>query len=374
MARTGSGKTAAFLLPMFQKLHERDKGTRASSGPRALIMSPTRELALQTFKFAKQFGKYLDFKAAVILGGDKIEDQFEVMHEKPDVIIATPGRFLHICIEMNLKLSSIEYVVFDEADRLFEMGFKEQLNEILSKLPVDNRQTLLFSATLPQSLVEFARAGLQNPVLIRLDVESKLSDKLRMAFLQCRNEDKLAILIYLLKNIIKAAKNPAEFAANNSDSSKKMEQTLIFVATKHHVEFLKDLLESLGYIVSYAYSSLDQTARQINIAKFQNKKSSIMIVTDVAARGIDIPMLDNVINMNFPAKAKLFVHRVGRVARAGQAGNSFTLVSNDELPYMHELHEFLSKQIKFATEDMTGDGLISTFFKCCLYFIHVFYL
>lgn len=264
---------------------------------------------------------------------------------------------MHICVEMNLKLHSIEYVVFDEADRLFEMGFKEQLNEILNKLPIDNRQTLLFSATLPLSLVEFARAGLQNPTLIRLDVESKLSDKLKMAFFQCRIEDKLPFLIYLINNVIKSVKNPSQMSRDRyDDNPRRLEQTLIFVATRHHVEFLKDLLETLGYNISYVYSSLDQTARQINIAKFQQKKTSIMIVTDVAARGIDIPMLDNVINFNFPAKAKLFVHRVGRVARAGNYGNSFSMVTSDELPYMHELYEFLSKQIKFATDDMKPDG------------------
>lgn len=257
---------------------------------------------------------------------------------------------------MNLKLSSIEYVVFDEADRLFEMGFKEQLNEILNKLPSENRQTLLFSATLPGSLVEFARAGLQNPTLIRLDVESKLSDKLKMAFFQCRIEDKLPFLIYLLNNVIKAVKNPVEYLKQADDDSKRLEQTIIFVATRHHVEFLRELLETLGYSVSYVYSSLDQTARQINIAKFQQKKTSIMIVTDVAARGIDIPMLDNVINFNFPAKAKLFVHRVGRVARAGNYGNSFSMITTDELPYMHELFEFLSKQIRFASDNMDSNG------------------
>jgi ATP-dependent RNA helicase DDX54/DBP10 len=253
---------------------------------------------------------------------------------------------------MNYKLNSIEYVVFDEADRLFEMGFKEQLNEILNKLPTENRQTLLFSATLPASLVEFARAGLQNPMLIRLDIESKLSDKLRTAFFQCRNDDKLALLIYLLSNIIKAVKKPEK----QHHSDRKLEQTIIFVATKHHVEFLKDLLEELDYSVSYCYSSLDQTARQINIGKFQTRKTSIMIVTDVAARGIDIPMLDNVINFNFPAKAKLFIHRVGRVARAGNYGNAYSFVANDELPYMHELYEFLTKQIRFAKDDMDANG------------------
>jgi ATP-dependent RNA helicase DDX54/DBP10 len=135
---------------------------------------------------------------------------------------------------MNLKLTSIEYMVFDEADRLFEMGFKEQLNEILNKLP-ETRQTLLFSATLPQSLVEFARAGLQNPTLIRLDTESKLSDKLKLAFFQTRIEDKLPFLIYLLTNVIKAVKHPRD--EKPETANKRLEQTIIFVATKHHVEF-----------------------------------------------------------------------------------------------------------------------------------------
>lgn len=229
------------------------------------------------------------------------------------------------------------------------MGFKEQLNEILSKLP-ESRQTLLFSATLPQSLVEFARAGLQSPTLIRLDTESKLSDKLKIAFFHCRAEDKLAFLIYLIENIIKAVKNPSQHP------DKKLEQTIIFVATKHHVEFLRELLLELGYLVSYAYSSLDQAARQINLGKFQAKKTSILIVTDVAARGLDIPMLDNVINFNFPAKAKLYVHRVGRVARAGNYGSSYSLVTNDELPYMYELFEILAKPIRFATDEMSPDG------------------
>lgn len=238
------------------------------------------------------------------------------------------------------------------------MGFKDQLNEILHKLPTENRQTLLFSATLPQSLVEFARAGLQNPILIRLDIDSKLSDKLKMAYFQCRIEDKLAITIYLLNDIIKSVRNPAD-----KPYDQRLTQTLIFVATKHHVEFLRDLLDKLGYNVSYAYSSLDQTARQINIAKFQSKKTSIMIVTDVAARGIDIPMLDYVINFNFPAQPKLFVHRVGRVARAGEYGTSFSLITSDELPFMHELHEFLSKQIRFTSDNIDPEGKQNFFQK-----------
>lgn len=162
MARTGSGKTACFLIPLFEKL----KARSAKAGARALILSPTRELALQTLKFMKDIGRFTGLRSAVILGGDSMDDQFSAIHGNPDIIVATPGRFLHVCVEMDLKLSSIEYIVFDEADRLFEMGFGEQLADILNRLQ-DTRQTLLFSATLPKVLVEFAKAGLGDPVLIR---------------------------------------------------------------------------------------------------------------------------------------------------------------------------------------------------------------
>ncbi|XP_033727163.1 ATP-dependent RNA helicase DDX54-like [Pecten maximus] len=334
MARTGSGKTAAFLLPMFEKL----KMHTAKSGARALILSPTRELALQTLKFTKELGKFTSLKAAVILGGDKMDDQFSSLHGNPDIIIATPGRLLHVLVEMNLRLMNVEYVVFDEADRLFEMGFQEQLLEIIHRLP-ESRQTLLFSATLPKLLVEFAKAGLHDPTLLRLDVESKLSNQLEMSFFHCREDDKPALLLHILKNVIEDGR-----------------QSVIFVATKHHVEYLNLLLEKADISSTYIYSSLDQTARKINIAKFQLKKVKVLIVTDLAARGIDIPLLDNVINYNFPAKSKLFVHRVGRVARAGRSGTAFSLVAQDEVPYLIDLHVFLGRPLKVVTSQTGKDG------------------
>ncbi|XP_032899031.1 ATP-dependent RNA helicase DDX54 [Amblyraja radiata] len=329
MARTGSGKTAAFLIPLFEQL----KVHHSQTGARALIITPTRELALQTMKFTKELGKFAGFKTALILGGDKMEDQFAALHENPDIIIGTPGRLMHVVVEMNLKLHKVEYVVFDEADRLFEMGFAEHLQEIIQRLP-ESRQTLLFSATLPKQLVEFARAGLTEPVLIRLDVDTKLNDQLRLAFFHVRSDDKSSVLLYLLRNVIKP-----------------QEQTVVFVATKHHVEYIKEMITRQGIECSYIYSALDQTARKINIGKFVHRKCMVMIVTDVAARGIDIPMLDNVINYNFPSKAKLFLHRVGRVARAGRSGTSYSLVALDEIPYVYDLHLFLGRPLKFASQN-----------------------
>uniref|UniRef100_A0A8D0HB29 ATP-dependent RNA helicase DDX54 n=1 Tax=Sphenodon punctatus TaxID=8508 RepID=A0A8D0HB29_SPHPU len=327
MARTGSGKTACFLIPMFEKL----KAHSAKTGTRALILSPTRELALQTLKFTKELGKFTGLKTALVLGGDKMEDQFAALHENPDIIIATPGRLMHVAVEMNLKLHSMEYVVFDEADRLFEMGFAEQLQEIIARLP-ESRQTVLFSATLPKMLVEFARAGLTEPVLIRLDLESKLSEQLKLAFFHVRADDKPAILLHLLRSVVRP-----------------QDHTVIFVATKHHAEYLKELLMAQGVSCTHIYSSLDQTARKINIGKFIHGKCTALIVTDVAARGIDIPLLDNVINYSFPAKAKLFLHRVGRVARAGRSGTAYSLVSPDETPYVFDLHLFLGRPLTLAS-------------------------
>ncbi|XP_040207856.1 ATP-dependent RNA helicase DDX54 [Rana temporaria] len=341
MARTGSGKTACFLIPMFEKL----KAHVAQTGVRGLILSPTRELALQTLKFTKELGKFTGLKTALILGGDKMEDQFAALHENPDIIIATPGRLMHVSVEMNLKLRSVEYVVFDEADRLFEMGFAEQLQEIIARLP-ETRQTLLFSATLPKMLLEFARAGLTEPVLIRLDVDTKLSDQLKLAFFHVRAEDKPAVLLHLLRCIVKP-----------------QEQTVVFVATKHHAEYLKEMLDMQGVPCSHIYSALDQTARKINLGLFLHGKVRALLVTDVAARGIDIPMLDNVINYNFPPKAKLFLHRVGRVARAGRSGTAYSLVAHDETPYVYDLHLFLGRPLKLAggphaDSDHEADGVL----------------
>ncbi|XP_032096368.1 ATP-dependent RNA helicase DDX54 isoform X2 [Sapajus apella] len=326
MARTGSGKTACFLLPMFERL----KTHSAQTGARALILSPTRELALQTLKFTKELGKFTGLKTALILGGDRMEDQFAALHENPDIIIATPGRLVHVAVEMNLKLQSVEYVVFDEADRLFEMGFAEQLQEIIARLP-GGHQTVLFSATLPKLLVEFARAGLTEPMLIRLDVDAKLNEQLKTSFFLVREDTKAAVLLHLLRNVVRP-----------------QDQTVVFVATKHHAEYLTELLTTQRVSCAHIYSALDPTARKINLAKFTLGKCSALIVTDLAARGLDIPLLDNVINYSFPAKSKLFLHRVGRVARAGRSGTAYSLVAPDEIPYLLDLHLFLGRPLTLA--------------------------
>ncbi|KAK9271353.1 hypothetical protein L1049_026943 [Liquidambar formosana] len=342
MARTGSGKTAAFLVPMLEKL----KQHVPQGGVRALILSPTRDLSLQTLKFAKELGRFTDLRISLLVGGDSMQSQFEELAQNPDIIIATPGRLMHHLSEVDdMSLRTVEYVVFDEADSLFGMGFAEQLHQILTQLS-ENRQTLLFSATLPSALAEFAKAGLRDPHLVRLDLETKISPDLKVTFFTLRQEEKYAALLYLIREQI------------SSD-----EQTLIFVSTKHHVEFLNMLFTEEGIEPSVCYGDMDQDARKIHISRFRARKTMLLIVTDVAARGIDIPLLDNVINWDFPPKPKIFVHRVGRAARAGRTGTAFSFVTSEDMPYLLDLHLFLSKPIRAApTEEevlQDMDGVMS---------------
>lgn len=337
MARTGSGKTAAFLVPMLERLREH----LPQSGVRALILSPTRDLALQTLKFAKELGRFTDLRISLLVGGDSMESQFQQLADNPDIIIATPGRLMHHLSEVDdMSLKTVEYVVFDEADCLFGMGFAEQLHQILTQLS-ENRQTLLFSATIPSALADFAKAGLRDPQLVRLDVDTKISPDLKLAFFTLRQEEKYAALLYLIRDQI------------SSD-----QQTLIFVSTKYHVEFLSTLFREEGIEPSICYGDMDQDARKIHISKFRARKTMLLIVTDVAARGIDIPLLDNVINWDFPPKPKIFVHRVGRAARAGRTGTAFSFVTSEDLPYLLDLHLFLSKPISASPteEEVSKDS------------------
>ncbi|KAG6869119.1 hypothetical protein C0993_001684 [Termitomyces sp. T159_Od127] len=382
MARTGSGKSLAYMIPLVQRLGGRHTTT---FGARALILLPTRELALQILKVGKELtrgwrsdaGEHAgdrrsessnngqNLRWGLIVGGESLDEQFEVITNNPDVIIATPGRLLHLAVEMNLDLKSVQYVVFDEADRLFEMGFETALTEIIHRLP-STRQTLLFSATLPKTLVDFAKAGLVEPKLVRLDVESKISTDLRMAFFSVKQAEKEGCLLSLLRDVIKVPFRSAQGGTEESPEKRKSKfkhseqsiaphQTLIFVATKHHVEFMSALLTSAGYAVSHIYGSLDQSARTFQMDQFRRGITSILVVTDVAARGIDIPILENVINYDFPQGARVFVHRVGRTARAGRQGWAWSFVTNAELPYLLDLQLFLGRPLKNdVTEDCDG--------------------
>ncbi|KAI0165478.1 ATP-dependent RNA helicase DBP10 [Xylariaceae sp. FL1272] len=369
MARTGSGKTAAFLIPMVQFL----KAHSPTMGARALVLSPSRELAIQTLSVTKEFTRGTDLKTMLCVGGDSLDEQFANMSANPDIIIATPGRFLHLLVEMGLNvtgLAKVQYVVFDEADRLFEMGFAAQLEEILHSLP-PTRQTLLFSATLPSSVTEFVRAGCQDPILVRLDTDSKMSPDLEAAFFSTKGGEKLGTLLHVLHDVIKMPTGLPEGAVDSAENSSKKRKrgkgdghhgkekpsphsTIIFTSTKHDVEFLQTMLNHAGFAVSYVYGSLDQVARREQVEAFRRGQTNILVVTDVAARGVDIPLLSNAINFSFPATPKLYIHRVGRVARAGMRGWAYTLVKDTDVPYLIDLQLFLNQKLVLGKEKKEG--------------------
>jgi ATP-dependent RNA helicase DDX54/DBP10 len=216
-------------------------------------------------------------------------------------VVATPGRLMHHLREIStFRLKHVQYLVFDEADRLFEMGFAEQLNEIVKACP-EERQTLLFSATMPKQIIQFSRAGLKDPQLLRLDQDSQLSAELRLANFLLRSNEKMAALLYLVRIIIP-----------------DKQSTIIFTATRHHSELIHHIFNRLQLKSTMIYGAMDQDARTMNLRSFRNNEVNFLIVTDVAARGIDIPMLHNVINYHYPPNPKLFVHRCGRAARQGK--------------------------------------------------------
>lgn len=373
MARTGSGKTAAFVIPIIEKLMNSVQTKGVQLGIKALILSPNRELAMQTHKAVKELSRKTGLKSCFVVGGDSMEDQFGMILAQPDIVVATPGRFMHLRTEMAFSLSKCSLVVFDEADRLFEMGFQEQLTEIQGCLP-DVRQSLLFSATLPPTLVQFAKAGLSNPLLIRLDAEQKISEQLEMAFFGVKDSERDAALLYILQTVIKLPLMTAEQNAylckraqyeTKGEKVKRepevgpkdlptAESTIVFVPTKHHVEYVATLLKQEGYAVSYIYGALDQAARREQLYLFRAGKTSVMVVTDVAARGVDIPLLANVVNYNIPTSARVFVHRVGRTARAGHAGWAYTLVRETDLPYLVDLQVFLGRRLVTDGNDYCG--------------------
>ena len=222
------------------------------------------------------------------------------------------------------------------------MGFEVQLHEILHRLS-PSRQNLLFSATLPSAVAEFAKAGLVNPLLLRLDSEQKISEDLRLTFFEVKTSTKDAALLSLLEYVLKIP--------THREEETQAPQAIIFVSTKHHVEYITSLLLLSGYRANHVYGSLDQIARQRQLSGFRSGAADLLVVTDVAARGIDIPVMDNVINYDFPVGVKNFVHRVGRTARAGRKGAAWSFITREDAPYVVDLGHFLGKEILAAPED-----------------------
>ncbi|KNH05759.1 ATP-dependent RNA helicase [Perkinsela sp. CCAP 1560/4] len=370
LARTGSGKTAAFLLPMLHIL----RAHSSVVGIRGLVLSPTRELALQTCRFARSLGKYTDLVYSLIVGGNSLEEQFCGLTKNPDIVVCTPGRLLHIIAETKLELKLARMIVFDEGDRLFEQGFQTQLVEITKLIP-GNCTRALFSATLPRSLADFALIGLRQPLLIRLDTETTLSDDLVISFFIIRQDQRLSTIVYLLRSVIKAdelgtaprieTRDGHVSSGNPSGTDRKSvfaNQVAIFVPTRYHVEYFHAVLQALGFACSSIHGTMDQEARKEALIEFKQRNTAILVVTDVAARGIDLPYLDFVINAFAPLSEKLFIHRVGRVARAGRTGSAFTLLEITEMPFFAQLKQVLRRE--FSNEPAGESNWLTSKTNC----------
>eukprot|EP00172_Hildenbrandia_rubra_P001544 Plantae.Rhodophyta-Hildenbrandia_rubra.ctg2110.p1 GENE.Plantae.Rhodophyta-Hildenbrandia_rubra.ctg2110~~Plantae.Rhodophyta-Hildenbrandia_rubra.ctg2110.p1 ORF type:complete len:904 (+),score=197.90 Plantae.Rhodophyta-Hildenbrandia_rubra.ctg2110:140-2851(+) len=352
MARTGSGKTAAYLAPVLHRVVVDGRGRsamRRGNGMKVLILAPTRELALQIWRFWCEYSKGSGIRGAVVVGGESLEAQFEALVVCPEVVIATPGRLLQLLAEMNgkggLTLKTVEIAVFDEADRLFEGGLAREMLEIIEALGQGRegagRQTVLVSATMPSALAEFTKTGLkQNVAVMRLDATKKLPPSLATGFFLVRSDAKSAALLLTLRQL-RLGENP--------------KSTLIFAATHHRVDFLTELLRSklknqAGQPIPVAavHGSMDQELRRSSVLAFRQKRVAILIVTDVAARGIDLPELDVVINYEYPDTPKLFIHRVGRVARSHRHGLALSMVSPNEVAHVIDTHLVLSQGLNIV--------------------------
>ena len=315
MARTGSGKTAAFLVPIVARLESHS----SLVGARAVILAPTRELALQTSQFGELIAGLCDLRLVSIVGGGSMAKQFEMLATNPDIIVATPGRLVHHRVEADLCLKSVLVLVFDEADRLFEMGFAQDIKKIHNSCSNPQRQVMMFSATLPESVQSFAKVGLNDATVVKLDQSKMLSEKLLSHCFLCRSENKIAAAIFVLNEIIR-----------------KKDRCLMFVATRHHVDFFTLLCKKLRIKCGGCYGSMDQEAREFQLMRFKQRRVKVMVVTDVAARGLDIDDLEVVLNYDFPTSHRILVHRAGRTARLERAGLCISLITENDLPYAVE--------------------------------------
>jgi ATP-dependent RNA helicase DDX54/DBP10 len=327
-SKTGSGKTAAYMIPLVNKL----KSHSEVIGSRALILIPSRELALQTAANLRSLIKGTNLKYSIIIGGHDYEGQFDALASNPDIVIATPGRVMEILQETEFSLGKVEYLIIDEADALFEMGFAHQIREILKKVS-HKRQTMLLSATIPAELSVFASSGLKDFALVKIDSEFKLPDKAVMHFFMCRTEQKVSLLIYTLQHLIKQG-----------------EKSIIFVSSRYWGDYLDSLLPRFNLTCVAINGKMHQLDRNERMGKFNRKEAKNLIVTDLGARGLDLPFVRNVINFDFPQNAKLFIHRCGRTARADRTGTIFSFFTPSEKLYLGHLKSKIDRQFKNQRE------------------------
>ena len=322
-AQTGTGKTAGFTLPMLQILSE---GQQLRHRPiRALVLTPTRELAAQVHNNVKSYSEFLDIRSAVVFGGVNQRPQVATIRNGVDILIATPGRLLDLNSQGLLSLAKIEILVLDEADRMLDMGFKRDIDKIMSLMPA-RRQNLLFSATFSREIKNLANDILHHPVLVEATPENTTVDAIEQKVYRVAKAKKTDLIIKLI-----------------ADGNWK--QVLVFNRTKHGANKLCKKMVSAGISASAIHGNKSQGARTKALAGFKNGSVRVLVATDIAARGLDIPLLPHVINFELPNISEDYVHRIGRTGRAGASGEAISLVSADETTYLRDIEKLVGLKI-----------------------------
>ena len=336
-AQTGTGKTAAFALPLLQRLSAEGSRKAAPGRPRALIVAPTRELAAQIFENLTTYGKHLPLRHVVIYGGVGQDPQVRGIRRGVDVLVATPGRLLDLVQQRVLDLGSVEVFILDEADQMFDMGFIHDIRKMVRMLP-QRRQTLLFSATMPPEIRELAQAVLTNPVDVRVDPVSSAAPKITQSMYAAERGVRTGMLRALLLG-------PAAG------------RTLVFTRTKHGADrVVRDLIRG-GIRAQAIHGNKSQSVRRKAMDAFRSKNPPVLVATDIAARGIDVDDITHVINFDLPDVPETYVHRIGRTARAGAAGSAVSLVGRDERSQLRAIERLIGHPIAFGPplEDVPFD-------------------
>ena len=321
-AQTGTGKTAAFVIPMVERLARLPKGQ-----PQALILAPTRELALQILATIEKLGRSRRISATVIVGGADMQAQVRGLRQRPDILVATPGRLLDHMWNGTISLTSINMLVLDEADRMLDMGFAPQINQILDALPTE-RQTLLFSATLPTDLARLVQASVNNPVRVMVAPSATTADGVTQAVHHISHDAKTDLLLSLLKT--------------------EKETALVFTRTKHRADRLGRTLGSAGHRVAVLHGDRSLSQRRAALEGFKRGAFRVLVATDIAARGIDVAHIGHVINFDLPNCPEDYVHRIGRTARMKATGRATSFVTGEDHQQLHDIERLLGYSVPLA--------------------------
>ena len=329
-AQTGTGKTAAFALPILQILGQRRVSRPKDKAVRALIVTPTRELALQIDESFRAYGRHLPLHTAVVLGGVPATGQIKALRRGPDILVATPGRLLDLIGQGHIRLEKVEMLVLDEADRMLDMGFIHDVRKIVAEVPSD-RQTMLFSATLPDAVIRLASSMLKDPERISVSPKIPVAENITQKILFVEKMHKKALLRDMLKD-------------------EAFGKALVFTRTKRMAKRLSEQLSKHGISADSIHSNKSQNARQRALTDFDRGRVKVLVATDIVARGIDVDGITHVINYELPNEAESYVHRIGRTARAGADGVALSFCNTDELALLGSI-EKLTKYPLPAMED-----------------------